>query len=346
MARLQELAELVGGRVVGDPDLEIRRLAAFDEAGEGDITFVTRASYARRLDQTRASAIILAAEAPVSRSQLVCANPYLAFARILTFFEVERPRPLGIMDGARVDPAAEIAEEVTIHPGCHVAAGVRIGRGTVLHPNVVLYPEVVLGEDCVLHAGVVVREKCRLGDRVIVQPNAVVGSDGFGFAPDGERYEKIPQVGIVVVGDDVEIGAGTCIDRAALGETRIGEGSKLDNLVQIGHNVQVGPHTVMAGQTGIAGSTVIGRHCTFGGQSGTAGHIRIGDNVTVAGKGGLASDTEGNQVLSGVPAMPHKEWLKASLAYRRLPEMHRELGRLKKDVAALTAALQALRDQS
>ncbi|TYP00039.1 UDP-3-O-[3-hydroxymyristoyl] glucosamine N-acyltransferase [Geothermobacter ehrlichii] len=345
MARLKELAELVGGRVVGDPELEIRRLADFDEAGEGDIAFVSRASYARRLHQLKASAVILSAEAPISCSQLICANPYLAFARILAFLEVEKPRPLGIMDGAWVDPSAEIGDEVTIYPGCHVAAGARVGRGTILYPNVVLYPDVVLGEDCVLHAGVIVREKCHLGDRVIVQPNAVIGSDGFGFAPDGERYEKIPQVGVVVIENDVEIGAGTCIDRAALGETRIGEGCKLDNLVQIGHNVRVGPHTVMAGQTGIAGSTIIGRHCTFGGQSGTAGHIKVGDNVTVAGRGGVASDTEGGQVLSGAPAMPHKEWLKASLTYVKLPEMRRELNRLKKEVAALTAAMKELGDE-
>ncbi|RMF44968.1 MAG: UDP-3-O-(3-hydroxymyristoyl)glucosamine N-acyltransferase [Deltaproteobacteria bacterium] len=339
MAHLQQLAELVGGRVVGDPEVEIRRLASFDEAGEGDITFVTKASYARRLNELRASAVILQQEAPVTCNQLVCANPYLAFARILTFFEVRKPVCEGIAADAFVHPGATIGADVTIRSGCHVGAGVTVGRGTVLDANVVLYPNVEVGEDCHLQAGVVVREKCRLGNRVIVQPNAVIGSDGFGFAPDGERYEKIPQVGIVVIEDDVEIGACSCIDRAALGETRIGQGCKLDNLVQIGHNVQVGPHTVMAGQTGIAGSTLIGRHCTFGGQSGSAGHLRIGDNVTVAGKGAIGTDTEGNQVLSGAPAMPHKDWLKASLAFPKLPEMRRELNRLRRELDALKSAM-------
>ncbi|GAB4560741.1 MAG: UDP-3-O-(3-hydroxymyristoyl)glucosamine N-acyltransferase [Geothermobacteraceae bacterium] len=339
MARLQQLAELVGGRVVGDPEVEIRRLASFDDAGEGDITFVTKASYARRLNELRASAVILQQEAPVACNQLVCANPYLAFARILTFFEVRKPDCEGIAADAFVHPSATIAADVTIRSGCHIGAGVTIGRGSVLDANVVLYPDVQVGEDCHLQAGVVVREKCRLGNRVIVQPNAVIGSDGFGFAPDGERYEKIPQVGIVVVEDDVEIGACSCIDRAALGETRIGQGCKLDNLVQIGHNVQVGPHTVMAGQTGIAGSTLIGRHCTFGGQSGSAGHLRIGDNVTVAGKGAIGTDTEGNQVVSGAPAMPHKDWLKASLAFPKLPEMRRELNRLRRELDSLKSAM-------
>ncbi len=339
MAQLEELARLVGGRVVGDPSVEIRRLASFDDAGEGDITFVTKASYARRLSELRATAVILQQEAPVACNQLVCANPYLAFARILTFFEVRKPPCEGVSEDAFVDPSAVVGADVTIRPGCHVGPGVHIGRGTILDANVVLYPEVVVGEDCHLQAGVVVREKCRLGNRVIVQPNAVIGSDGFGFAPDGERYEKIPQVGIVVIEDDVEIGACTCIDRAALGETRISQGCKLDNLVQIGHNVQVGPHTVMAGQTGIAGSTIIGRHCTFGGQSGSAGHLRIGDNVTVAGKGAIGTDTEGNQIVSGAPAMPHKEWLKASLAFPKLPEMRRELQRLKRELDSLKAAL-------
>lgn len=339
MARLQQLADLVGGRVVGDPDLEILRLAAFDSAGEGEITFVTSARYAHRLDETRASAVILAEEAPVDCHQLVCANPYLAFARILAFLQVQRPATRGIMVGALVDDGAVIGEDVTIYPGCHVAAGASIGRGSILYPNVVIYPLVQIGEDCVLHAGSIVREECILGARVILQPHAVIGSDGFGFAPDGERYEKIPQVGIVVIEDDVEIGAGTCIDRAALGETRIGAGSKLDNLIQIGHNVVVGPHTVMAGQAGISGSTIIGRHCTFGGQSATAGHLTIGDNVTIAGRGGIASDVASNQVLSGAPAMPHKDWLKASMSFPKLPEMRKDLNRLKKQVEALNNAM-------
>jgi len=340
MARLQDLAELVGGRVIGDPGLEIERLTTFEEAGPGDIVFVTKAGYANRLSAVGASAVILAKEVEgLEMAQLVCPNPYLAFARVLTCLQEDRRPAPGVSPGAHVDPEATLGENVCIMPGCHVAAGAKIGAGSILHPNVVIYPGAVIGRDCDIQAGCVVREDCRLGDRVILQPNAVVGSDGFGFAPDGERYEKIPQVGVVIIEDDVEIGACACIDRAALGVTRICEGTKLDNLVQIGHNVVVGPHTVMAAQTGIAGSTVIGRHCTFGGQAGTAGHIHIGDNVTVAGRGGVAGDTEPNQVLSGAPAIPHREWLKSSMVVPKLPEMRKEISRLRRQVEELQALI-------
>lgn len=337
MAKLKELAALVAGRVVGDPEIEIHKLAPIDQAGVGDITFLANPKFLPLLAGTQASAVIIApgVEAPEHLNRLLCENPYLGFAKILTFLHVRRPAPQGLLPGAIVHPSAELGAEVTIHPGCVVGAKVRIGRGTILYPNVVLYDGVTIGEDCTLHAGVVVREGCVLGQRVIVQPSAVIGSDGFGFAPDGEKYYKIPQIGIVVIEDDVEIGACTCIDRAALGITRIGEGVKLDNLVQIAHNVSVGPHTVMAAQAGIAGSTKIGRHCTFGGQSATAGHIKVGDNLTVGGRGGLTGSIEGNQVVSGAPAIPHKDWIKASLVFPRLPEMRKDLMRLQKELEQL-----------
>lgn len=336
---LGRLAELVGGEVVGDPDLPIERLAPFASAGEGEITFVTHKKYLDDIGQTGAAAVIVPERLPASCSLLVHPNPYLAFARVQQYFHGQRPAPTGIMPGATVDPAAEVGAEVSIYPGCYVGPDCRIGAGTILYPNVVLYQGAEVGRDCLLHAGAVVREFCRLGDRVVLQPGAVIGSDGFGFAPDGPSYEKIPQSGIVVVEDDVEIGAASCIDRAALGVTRIRRGSKLDNLVQIGHNVEVGEDTVMAAQVGIAGSTVIGRHCTFGGQAGTAGHVKIGENVTVAGRGGVASSVDGNQVLSGLPAMPHRDWLKASMAFPRLPEMRHELHRLRNLVVELEKRL-------
>lgn len=337
MARLSELAALVAGRVVGNPETEIHRLATIDQAGEGEITFLANPKYLPLLATTRAAAVIIAPEieAPAHLNLLQCANPYLAFAKILTCLHVQRPAPLGILPGACVDPTATLGEDVTIHPGCVVGARVTIGRNTILYPHVILYDGVKIGEECTLHAGTVVREGCILGNRVIVQPSAVIGSDGFGFAPDGEAYYKIPQVGIVIVEDDVEIGACTCVDRAALGVTRVGQGVKLDNLVQIAHNVTLGAHTVMAAQSAIAGSSRIGRHCTFGGQSSAAGHIQAGDNLTVGGRGALASNTEGNQTVSGVPAFPHREWLKSSLIIPRLPEMRKELSRLQREVENL-----------
>lgn len=337
MAKLRDLAALIDAHIVGDSETEIVRMATIDQAQPGDITFLANPKYLPLLATTQASAVIIGCEveAPPALNLLQCANPYLAFAKILTFLHVQRPEPQGISPRAVVDPSAEIAAGVTIHPGCIVGARVKIGTGTILYPQVVLYDDVSVGADCTIHAGVVIREGCRIGQRVIIQPSAVIGSDGFGFAPDGEAYYKIPQIGIVVVEDDVEIGAGCCIDRAALGVTRLGQGVKLDNMVQIAHNVTIGAHTVMAAQTGIAGSSKIGRHCTFGGQASAAGHIKTGDNLTVAGRGGLAGNTAGDQIVAGAPAIPHREWLKASMIFAKLPAMRKEMLRMQHEIDRL-----------
>ncbi|WP_305043684.1 UDP-3-O-(3-hydroxymyristoyl)glucosamine N-acyltransferase [Geoalkalibacter sp.] len=340
MVRLKELAELVGAQLIGDGDCEITRVAPIDQAGPGEITFLANPRYATKLGDCRASAVIVPPGVDNDRHHLlVCANPYLAFARILKRLQPPVDVPREIMAGAQVHPSACLGEGVCVHPGCYVGRDVSIGRDTILYPGVVLYDGVEVGEACVLHGNVVVREGCRLGDRVIVQPNAVIGSDGFGYAPDGRRYVKIPQVGIVEIGDDVEIGAATCIDRAAMSVTRIGRGTKIDNLVQIAHNVVVGEDTIIVAQVGIAGSTRIGDHCTFGGQAGIAGHAKIGDDVTIAARGGVAGDIADGQVLSGTPAMPHKDWLKASMTFPKLPEIRRDVQQLKKQLAELESLL-------
>jgi UDP-3-O-[3-hydroxymyristoyl] glucosamine N-acyltransferase len=341
VAKLRDLAALIDARIVGDPEIEIERMATIDQAQPGAITFLANPKYLPLLATTQASAVIIGAEveAPAGLNLLQCANPYLAFAKILTVLHVQRPEPQGVSPRAVVDASAEIAAGVTIHPGCVVGARVKIGAETILYPNVVLYDDVTLGAHCTIHAGVIIREGCRIGERVIIQPAAVIGSDGFGFAPDGEGYYKIPQIGIVVVEDDVEIGAGSCIDRAALGVTRLGQGVKLDNLVQIAHNVTIGAHTVMAAQVGIAGSSKIGRHCTFGGQSSAAGHITTGDNLTVGGRGALAGHAAGEQTVSGVPAIPHHDWLKASLIFPKLPTMRKDLKRMQQEIDRLKAII-------
>jgi UDP-3-O-[3-hydroxymyristoyl] glucosamine N-acyltransferase len=336
VATLKELAELVGGTVVGDGECRIERLATLDTAGPGDITFVSDPKYLKAIDQCKASAVIVAPGVEVpGLSLIVSSNPYLAFAKVLTYLKVRRPEPQGILAGAFVHPGARLGTGVTVHPGCVVGEDVYIGDGTILYPGVLLYDRVSIGADCLIHAGVVIREECRLGDRVIIQPSAVIGSDGFGFAPDGTGYYKIPQVGIVVIEDDVEIGSGSCIDRAALGVTLIKRGTKIDNLVHIAHNVVVGEDNILCAQVGVAGSTRIGRHCTFGGQAGLAGHVKIGDNVMIGAQGGVAGNLEGNQVLSGSPVIPHKDWIKASLTFGRLPEMRKEVNRMKRQLAEL-----------
>ena len=343
---LAKLAELVGGSVSGDPSISVSGVAPLELAGAEHVSFLANPKYLGKLAGCKAAAIIAhpSLEGSVETALLLADNPYLAFAKILTYFERTPSVGQGVMAGAHVHRDVMIGENVTISPGCVVCAGVKIGSGTCLQPNVVVGVDAIIGEDCLLHANVTIREKSIIGNRVIIQPGAVVGADGFGFAPDGDTYYKIPQVGHVVIEDDVEIGACSCIDRGTLGETRISRGTKIDNLVQVAHNVVVGEDTILVSQTGIAGSTVIGRHCTFGGQSAVTGHVKVGDNVTLAARGGISSNVEGNQSLAGVPAMPHREWLKATMTMTHLPEMRRELKKLKNQVEELQRKLSEDRD--
>ncbi len=336
MKTLNELAELIGGTVVGDGEVQIHRVTGIDGAGPGPITFLANPKYLPLLQTTRASAVMVkpGIEAP-GVSLLVCSNPYLAFAKVLTALHVEKPEVRGVMEGAWVDPEAKIAAGATVYPGCVVGKNVEVGPGTTIYPGVLLYDNVRIGSDCLIHAGVVVREGCRIGDRVIIQPKAVIGSDGFGFAPDGSGYFKIPQVGIVVIEDDVEIGANCCLDRAALGVTQIGRGSKLDNLVQVAHNVRIGADTIIVAQVGIAGSTQIGTHCTLGGQVGVAGHIKIGDNTMIGAQSGVTGKLPAGEIYSGTPAIPHQDWLRAAKTFAKLPEMRKEISRLKRQMEEL-----------
>ncbi|PLX75829.1 MAG: UDP-3-O-(3-hydroxymyristoyl)glucosamine N-acyltransferase [Desulfuromonas sp.] len=340
-ATLAELAELVGGKVIGDPGVVLTGVAPLDLAGSGQISFLTNPKYRSKLADCGAGAIIVhpGLEHELDRPLLLVKNPYLAFAKVLSWFVGDVEAGYGVSPQAHVDPQARVADDVAISPGCVIGAGATIGRGSRLHPNVVIYPEAVIGEDCLLHANVTVREGCLLGNRVILQPGAVIGSDGFGYAPDGEVYFKIPQVGRVILEDDVEIGACACVDRGTLGDTRIGRGCKIDNQVHIAHNVEVGEHSVLTAQVGVAGSARIGRHAIFGGQSAVAGHVRVGDNVTVAGRGGVTRNVEDNQNLAGLPMQPHREWLKSSMCLPHLPEMRRELQRLKQQLAELQGKL-------
>ena len=340
MAKLQQLADLVGGEIKGNAELDIFHVAAIDQAGQGDITFVANRKYLAKLDFCQASAVILAPgiDAP-GNNLIICENPYLAFAKILTFLQVPERPVKGIMPGAWVADSAVIDKTATIYPGCVVGERVNIGAGSTLYPGVVIYDDVTIGQDCLLHAQSIVREGCRLGDRVILQPAVVIGSDGFGFAPDGSSYYKIPQVGIVVLEDDVEIGSNSCVDRAALGETRIRRGTKMDNLIQIGHNVEIGEDCILVAQGGIAGSTKIGNHCTFGGQMAIAGHLKVGDNVMIGARGGASGNVAANQVLSGVPLMPHKEWLRATMTVPKLPEMRKDMQKMKKRLEELETLL-------
>jgi UDP-3-O-[3-hydroxymyristoyl] glucosamine N-acyltransferase len=328
---LSELAQRLGCAVRGDGDVEVRRVAGLGEAQSGDLSFVSGARYAPLLQTTRASAVIVTAALETPLPSLLSENPYLTFAQAVTVLHAQPAPPPGVHPAATVDASAVLGDGVHVAAQTVVGAGVRIGARTVIHPHVVLYPGVEIGEDCLLHSGVQVRERCRLGNRVIVQNGAVIGADGFGFAKDADgRYNKIPQVGIVVIEDDVEIGALTAIDRAALHETRVGRGAKIDNLVQVGHSVTIGADTVIAGQAGIAGSTTLGQRVTLAGQVGVAGHLTIGDGVVATAQTGIPNSVEAGRVISGYPAIDNRDWLKSSAVFAKLPEIRKRLAELER----------------
>lgn len=333
---LAELATALGAEVVGDPSVEIRSVATLHEAGPGQLSFLANPKYRAQVRDTRASAVLVRSEDRVEgQNLLVVQDPYLAFARAVSLLHpVEHPRR-GVEAGAHLAPGARVGATTTVLAGATVDEGAEVGDGTVLYPGVYVGRGARVGRDCVLYPNAVVREGCVLGDRVILQPNSVVGSDGFGYAREGAKQVKIPQVGIAVLEDDVELGACTTVDRAALGETRIRRGTKIDNLVQVAHNVTIGEDCVLVAQAGVAGSTRLGNRVIVAGQVAVAGHLTVGDGVMVGGQSGVAADVAAGAVVSGTPAFPHKEWVRASLTFRKLPEMRHKIQDLERRLAAL-----------
>jgi UDP-3-O-[3-hydroxymyristoyl] glucosamine N-acyltransferase len=341
---LVELADYVGGTVIGDGHVVIRSVAALDQAGPGDISFLTTPRYRRFLPQCRASAVIVGLGGASEHAGegafnfLETGEPYLAFAKILGLFTPAPTFNGEISAGASVDSTAVIGQSVTIFPHVFVGPRVNIGRGSVLYPGVFLGADVRVGADCVLHANVVVREHCQLGDRVILHAGVVIGSDGFGYAGTAGERVKIPQVGTVVVRDDVEIGANTTVDRATLGQTVIHRGVKIDNLVQIAHNVVIGENSVIAAQAGIAGSTRLGKNVTLAGQVGIANHLQIGDGATIGPQSGVVQSVPAGALLSSaLTAAPHQAWLKVMILLPQLPKLWNSVRVLEKQVARLIA---------
>jgi UDP-3-O-[3-hydroxymyristoyl] glucosamine N-acyltransferase len=326
---MQELADFLGGQLLGDPTAGISGLGTLDTATEGQITFLANPKYALKVKTTRATAVIIPPNAdPFDHNALIVSNPYLAFAKLLTLFTAKPRITRGIMAGSHVDLGAIIGKEASVYPGTFVADGVRIGERVTLHPNVTLYEGVVLGDDVTLHAGVSVREGCRIGNRVTIHNGTVIGGDGFGYAPDGRTWLKIPQIGNVVIEDDVEIGANSAIDRASLETTRIGSGTKIDNLVQVAHNCTIGADCIIVAQTGLAGTVKIGRHVTLGGQVAIVDHAEIGDDVMISGQSGVFGSVAAGEILSGTPAIPHQARLRAAAVFPYLPEMRKNLARM------------------
>lgn len=337
---LKELAAYLGGTVQGDEGLAVNGLAPLENAGPDKITFLANPKYAAKVAETRAGAVLMAPGGErYGRNTIEVANPYLCFAKLLTLFYTQAHPPLGVLPGASVGTQVTLGENISVYPGACIGNSVSIGSRSVIHSGAVIYEGAVIGDDCVIHANATVRERCRIGNRCIIQPGAVIGSDGFGYAPDGRSYYRIPQIGIVVLEDDVEIGANSCIDRAALEVTLIKRGTKLDNLVQVAHNCQIGEDCMIVSQVGISGSTKIGNHVTLAGQVGVAGHLSIGDNVMVGAQSGVPGSLAANAGYSGSPVMPHKEWLRAMAVVPRLPELKKTVNALEKRIAELESKL-------
>jgi UDP-3-O-[3-hydroxymyristoyl] glucosamine N-acyltransferase len=329
--KLIELAEWTGGTVVGDEEVEIHGVASIDEAKEGEITFIANPKYLSKLNQTRASAVVVSSEVTFREKPLLCVkNPYLAFARILTLFTQEPYQPKGVDPNAWVSPTAQLGNDLTVYPFVYIGDRCRIGDRVTLHPGVYVGEDSSIGEDSILHANVSIYPAMTIGKRVILHSGVTVGSDGFGYAKEGRKNFKIPQVGRVEIEDDVEIGSNTSIDRGALGNTIIRRGVKIDNLVQIAHNVVIGEDSIVVAQVGIAGSTKLGSNVTLAGQVGLAGHIQIGDNVRVGAQSGVGQDLPANQAYSGSPAIAHREWLRMVMTLPKLPEMRKALSEMEK----------------
>jgi UDP-3-O-[3-hydroxymyristoyl] glucosamine N-acyltransferase len=338
--KLSDLARETGAQIdPGSDDVEITGAAGLDEASAGHVTFLSNPRYTPRLQTTRASAVYLAENVAAGREDLAVLrtrDPYLAYTRALRLFHPEPYFEPFIHPAASIDPMARIGAGVRIGACTVVGRDVEIGERVHLHPNVTVYEGVRIGADSVIHSGVALREGTLVGERVRIHNNVVVGSDGFGYAKDEEkRWLKIPQAGRVVIEDDVEIGAGTTIDCASVGETRIARGVKIDNLVQIGHSCTVGEDSLLCAQVGLAGSSHIGRRVILAGQVGVAGHLTIGDDVVLTAKSATSHNIPAGKVLSGVPAFDNREWLRSTAAFRRLGEMQRILRALEARLAAL-----------
>ena len=318
----KQIADFIGGRVEGNENATVSTFAKIEEGKEGAITFLSNPKYTPYIYETKASIVLInedvQLEKPVSATLIRVKNAYECVAKLLQMYAASLPKKTGIHPLAFVSESAQIGKDVYIGPFTFVGEGVKIGDGSIINPNVTIY------------------DGCQIGKHVTIHAGSVIGADGFGFAPNTEGYEKIPQLGIVIIEDNVEIGANTCIDRSTMGQTVIHKGVKLDNLIQVAHNCEIGENTVMSAQVGMAGSTKIGSWCMVGGQAGFAGHIHVADKTMVGAQCGVINNTKGNgENLIGSPAMDPKDFFKAKALYRRLPDMYKEISALRKEIEEL-----------
>ena len=336
-----QIAQMIGGRVEGDEQATVSSFAKIEEGKPGAISFLSNPKYAHYIYDTQSSVVLvdeaLQLEHEVKATLIRVKSAYEAVARLLQLYESMKPKRQGIDPLAFIAPTAEVGEGCYVGAFAYIGDGAKVGKGCQIHPHAVVCENVSVGDDCILYPNAVVYHDCRLGSRVTLHAGCVIGADGFGFAPTANGYDKIPQIGIVTIEDDVEIGANTCVDRSTMGSTYVRKGVKLDNLVQIAHNTDIGENTVMSAQVGVAGSTKVGQWCMFGGQVGVAGHISVGNHVNLGAQSGVPSSLDDNQTLIGTPVMNTRGYFKSQVIFQRLPEVYKELQALRKEVDELKA---------
>lgn len=339
----KQIAEFIQGVVVGDENATVQTFAKIEEGMPGAISFLANPKYASYIYETQSSIVLVnkdfQPEKEIKTTLIKVDNAYESVAKLLTLYEMSKPKKSGIDPLASVAPSAQIGKNVYIAPYAVIGEGAVIGDNTQIHANAVVGDNAKVGNNCIIYPNATVYHECRIGNNVILHAGSVIGADGFGHAPAADGYEKIPQIGIVILEDNVEVGANTCIDRATMGATIIRKGVKLDNLIQVAHNVEVGANTVMASQCGIAGSTKIGEWCMFGGQVGVAGHSKIGDRLNVGAQTGIPGNMKGNQTVMGSPAIDARLFARASVINKRLPDMYAALNALQKEVEELKKQL-------
>jgi UDP-3-O-[3-hydroxymyristoyl] glucosamine N-acyltransferase len=328
------IADFLKGEIDGNPDVVVDAVAKIEEGFKGALSFLANPKYEQYIYSTKSTVVLVNKDfvptAKIDATLIKVNSAYEAFASLLTLVEKSKPKKKGIHPTAVIEPSAIVGSEVYIGPYAY------IGDGCSIYPHVYVGDSTKIGKNCILYPGVKIYHECLIGNGCIIHAGSIIGSDGFGFAPQSEsEFMKIPQIGNVILEDNVEIGANVAIDRATMGSTIIRRGVKIDNLVQIGHNVEVGENTVMAGQTGIAGSTKIGKNCMFGGQVGIAGHLKIGDDTKIGAQAGIGSDVKENSVLLGTPAFDSRQFIRSSVVFKNLPEINTKIRAIEKDLDAL-----------
>ena len=339
----KQIAEFIQGTIVGDENATVHTFAKIEEGMPGAISFLSNPKYTHYIYDTQSSIVLVnrdfEPEKEIKATLIKVDNAYESLAKLLNLYEMSKPKKTGIDPLAYIAPTAKIGENVYIAPFACVGDNAEIGDNTSLHPHATVGSGAKIGNNCILYPHATVYHDCRVGNNCTLHAGSVVGADGFGFAPSPEGYEKSPQIGITILEDNVEIGANTCIDRATMGATVIRKGVKLDNLIQIAHNVEVGSHTVMASQVGVAGSTKIGEWCMFGGQVGVAGHITVGNRVNMGAQSGVNGSVKDGKQLIGTPPIEFKNYFKSSAVFKKLPDMYLELASLKKEIEELKKQL-------